>query len=300
MRDPLGSKLLQTPALGPAVSTKVFKSQPNPAGLPIAHPELSHAAWVLCEPHSVSEEGILRKGDSPPAPLLARCSNSARAAGLPAGACALGPSLLWAGGGGSGEKGALREGSGGGKGQTLKLPGCGLRARMLSVLPTSWQQQHGPGRRRRRGNGAARVAEPVFASVRPPARRPPEALPAPRSAPRPSPGRERVTGAGARERGPPQRGGSGAPAARPAGAVRGAAGRGGRLGRTPRAGPGKRQRGEARCGAEPRSSCSPDVLTVFLATLAIGFHCLQKIKITPEIGELDLKEKNLNKWTICL
>lgn len=40
-----------------------------------------------------------------------------------------------------------------------------------------------------------------------------------------------------------------------------------------------------------RSSCSPDVLTVFLATLAIGFHCLQKIKITPEIGELDLKEK---------
>lgn len=229
MRDPLGSKLLQTPALGPAVSTKVFKSQPNPAGLPIAHPELSHAAWVLCEPHSVSEEGILRKGDSPPAPLLARCSNSARAAGLPAGACALGPSLLWAGGGGSGEKGALREGSGGGKGQTLKLPGCGLRARMLSVLPTSWQQQHGPGRRRRCGNGAARVAEPVFASVR--------------------------------------------------------------LGRTPRAGPGKRQRGEARCGAEPRSSCSPDVLTVFLATLAIGFHCLQKIKITPEIGELDLKEK---------
>lgn len=135
------------------------------------------------------------------------------------------------------------------------------------------------------------LAEPVFASVRPPARRPPEALPAPRSAPRPSPGRERVTGAGARERGPPQRGGSGAPAARPAGAVRGAAGRGGRLGRTPRAGPGKRQRGEARCGAEPRSSCSPDVLTVFLATLAIGFHCLQKIKITPEIGELDLKEK---------
>lgn len=47
--------------------------------------------------------------------------------------------------------------------------GCGLRARMLSVLPTSWQQQHGPGRRRRCGNGAARVAEPVFASVRPPA-----------------------------------------------------------------------------------------------------------------------------------
>jgi hypothetical protein len=43
-----------------------------------------------------------------------------------------------------------------------------------------------------------------------------------------------------------------------------------------------------------RSSCSPDVLTVFLATLAIGFHCLQKIKITPEIGELDLKEKT---WT---
>ena len=57
---------------------------------------------------------------------------------------------------------------------TLKLPGCGLRARMLSVLPTSWQQQHCPGRRRRRhrrGNGAARVAEPAF--VR--ARCPPEA-----------------------------------------------------------------------------------------------------------------------------
>lgn len=69
-----------------------------------------------------------------------------------------------------------------------------------------------------------RVAEPVLA----PARRPREALPAWRSAaPRPSPGRERVTGAGARERGPPWRGGSGAPAARPArSAVRGAARRG--------------------------------------------------------------------------
>lgn len=44
---PLQSKLLQTRALGAAVSIKVFKTQPNPAGMPIAGPELSHGAWVL-------------------------------------------------------------------------------------------------------------------------------------------------------------------------------------------------------------------------------------------------------------
>lgn len=43
-----------------------------------------------------------------------------------------------------------------------------------------------------------------------------------------------------------------------------------------------------------RLSCSPDVLKIFLTTLAIGFHCLQKIKITPEIWKFDLKEKT---WT---
>lgn len=88
------------------------------------------------------------------------------------------------------------------KGQTLKLPGCGLCARMLSVLSTSWQQQHGPGRRRRCGNGVARVAEPAFAA----ARSPPEALPALPSAARPPRGRERVRGAGRPARGAPCRG----------------------------------------------------------------------------------------------
>ena len=64
---------------------------------------------------------------------------------------------LWRGvrGGGSERKesSAGRGAGWGEEGQTLKLPGCGLRARMLSVLPTSWQQQHGPGRRRRRRVG---------------------------------------------------------------------------------------------------------------------------------------------------
>ncbi|XDB63976.1 hypothetical protein AB1E18_017294 [Capra hircus] len=73
---------------------------------------------------------------------------------------------------------------------------------MLSVLPTSWQQQHGPGRRRRRrrrcGNGAARVAEPAFVA----ARCPPEAPfpPSPRLRGRPG-GQERVRGAGRPARG---------------------------------------------------------------------------------------------------
>ncbi|XP_036060386.1 translation initiation factor IF-2-like [Onychomys torridus] len=146
---------------------------------------------------------------------------------------------------------------------------------MLSVLPTSWQQQHGPGRRRRCGNGAARVAEPVFA----PARRPREALPASRSAPRPSPGRERVTGAGARERGPPWRGGSGAPAARPArSAARSGAARRGEGPPGPDAAGGTRE-ATARRGAQIAlfTRCP----TALLATLAIGFHCLHKIRITP-------------------
>lgn len=85
------------------------------------------------------------------------------------------PRSLRAGGGGSPEKGKLQ----GEKGQTLKLPGCGLRARMLSVLSTSWQQNLGLGRRRCCGNGAPRVAEPAFA----PARSPREALPSVPSAP---------------------------------------------------------------------------------------------------------------------
>lgn len=125
-----------------------------------------------------------------------------------------------------------KESCGEGEGQTLKLPGCGLRARMLSVLPTSWQRHLGPGRRRRCGNGAARVAEPALA----PARSRPEALPALASAPRPLRGRERVRGAGRpRERGP--RGGGG-PGARggPARAGSGAAPRRGGLARTPRGG----------------------------------------------------------------
>lgn len=72
------------------------------------------------------------------------------------------PSLRGGRRGQSGERKAA-----GKKGQTLKLPGCGLRSRMLSGLSTSWQQQHGPARCRRRcGNGAARVAEPVIAPGR--------------------------------------------------------------------------------------------------------------------------------------
>lgn len=70
---------------------------------------------------------------------------------------------------------------------------------MLSVLPTSWQRHLGPGRRRRCGNGAARVAEPAFA----PARSPPEALPALPSAPRAAQGTRAGEGSRApRERGP--------------------------------------------------------------------------------------------------
>lgn len=100
------------------------------------------------------------------------------------------------------EAAGRKESCGGKKGQTLKLPGCCLRARMLSVLSTSWQQQHGPGRRRRCGNGAARVAEPAFA----PACSPREALPTLPSTPRPLRGRERVKGAGSPAREAPRRG----------------------------------------------------------------------------------------------
>lgn len=59
-----------------------------------------------------------------------------------AGACAERPSRHF-----GREAGAAwrKESCGGKKGQTLKLPGCGLRARMLSVLSTSWQQHLGPG-----------------------------------------------------------------------------------------------------------------------------------------------------------
>lgn len=95
-----------------------------------------------------------------------------------------------------------------------------------------------------------------------------------------------MTGAGARERGPPRRGGSGAPAARPAQSPE----RRGEGPPGPDAAGGARE-ATARRGAEPRLSCLPDVLKIFLITLAIGFHCLQKIKIAPEIGEFDLKEK---------
>lgn len=108
--------------------------------------------------------------------------------------------------------------------------GCGLRARMLSVLSTSWQQQHGPGRRRRCGNGAAWVAEPAFA----PARSPWEALPALPSAPRPPKGREPARRAGRPAREAPYRGAARErEAARPARAAarpRGGAAWPGRLG----------------------------------------------------------------------
>lgn len=90
------------------------KSQPGPAALPIAHPELSRAACVLFKLFP-------RNCNSPPPPPL--CSAHSAWAGpagtraasiplLPAGACALGPSRIWAGGGGSREKGALRGGKG--------------------------------------------------------------------------------------------------------------------------------------------------------------------------------------------
>lgn len=124
--------------------------------------------------YSVNRTPCLKRASCEKAtPLRRRCSLAAQTQpeppGCPRAPAHWDPPCSGREAGAAGEKGALREGSGGGKGQTLKLPGCGLRARMLSVLPTSWQQQHGPGRRRRCGNGAARVAEPVFASVRPPA-----------------------------------------------------------------------------------------------------------------------------------
>lgn len=138
------------------------------------------------------------------------------------------------------------------KGQTLKLPGCGLCARMLSVLSTSWQQQHGPGRRRRCGNGVARVAEPAFAA----ARSPPEALPALPLAARPPRERERVRGAGRPARGAPCRGAARElEAARPARAAarrRGGAAWPGRLsaGAEERSGPPGEGRGRRPHGRE--------------------------------------------------
>lgn len=100
---PLQSKLLQTRVLGAAVSIKVFKTQPSPAGMPIARPELSHGAWVL--------RAALRFRRRLPIRAAARTQPGPPPL-LPAGACALGSSLLWAGGGGSREKGALRGGKG--------------------------------------------------------------------------------------------------------------------------------------------------------------------------------------------
>lgn len=123
---------------------------------------------------------------------------------------------------------------------------------MLSVLPTSWQQQHGPARRRRCGNGAARVAVPVRAPARPPSvrrsGRPREALPASRSAPRPSPGgRERVTGAGGPRARPPAAGRLRSSSG-PARAVRGARG----WGEGP-PGPGRRGQDPGSDGSAARS-----------------------------------------------
>lgn len=204
--------------------------------------ELSRASWVpFCEemplalaiipstqPPSPTSEGQRLPAGPGRRPPLGRAAAGWLAGSPPRAPAQSDLSSPRAGGGGRREKGELR----GGKGQTLKLPGCGLRARMLSVLPTSWQRHLGPGRRRRCGNGAARVAEPALA----PARSRPEALPALASAPRPLRGRERVRGAGRpRERGP--RGGGG-PGARggPARAGSGAAPRRGGLARTPRGG----------------------------------------------------------------
>lgn len=184
------------------------------------------------------------------------------------------------------------------------FPGCGLRARMLSVLSTSWQQQHGPGRRRRCGNGAARVAEPAFS----PARSPREALPSsPRRPGRPRGGsgggepgapRERPPGAGrpgsSRRPGPrgAEEGRPGWDASQPG--PRSAAGRGGkRLARRAR---GRAAAGERTLLATARAQVISNTtcLTTFLATLSktYVFHCLQKIKIALEIGDIfDLKEQ---------
>lgn len=171
--------------------------------------ELSRASWVpFCEEMPLAPAII--PSTQPPSPT----SEGQR---LPAG---------------PGRRPPLGRAAGGLAGSPPRAPGCGLRARMLSVLPTSWQRHLGPGRRRRCGNGAARVAEPALA----PARSRPEALLALASAPRPLRGRERVRGAGRpRERGP--RGGGG-PGARggPARAGSGAAPRRGGLARTPRGG----------------------------------------------------------------
>lgn len=184
------------------------------------------------EPHSVSED------DSPSAPLRALSLGRHRC--CPRAPAHWDPLCSGREAGAAGRK----ERCGGEKGQTLKLPGCGLRARMLSVLPTSWQQQHGPGRRRRCGNGAARVAEPVFAPARPPPSGGPSRA-ALRSA--------AVPGAGARDRSRrprarPPAAGRLRSSCGPAGAVRGAAGRGaawaGRRGR------GLGSDGEARRGAQ--------------------------------------------------
>lgn len=178
---------------------------------------------------------------------------------------------------------------------------------MLSVLSTSWQQNLGPGRRRRCGNGAARVAELAFASAR--SREPLSSLP---SAPWPPGVGQRVRGAGRPAREAPRRGAARElEAARPARAAarpRGGAAWPGRFeaGAEERSGPpgerrARRPRGLAPAGERTRLAIARDqvilnttCLTVFLATLASVFHCLQKIKIALEIGDIfDLKETTL-------
>lgn len=155
----------------------------------------------------------------------------------------------------------------GGRGPALKLPGCGLRARMLSVLSTSWQQNLGPGRRRRCGNGAARVAELAFASAR--SREPLSSLP---SAPWPPGVGERVRGAGRPAREAPRRGAARElEAARPARAAarpRGGAAWPGRFeaGAEERSGPpgerrARRPRGLAPAGERTRLAIARDQVT---------------------------------------
>lgn len=164
------------------------------------------------------------------------------------------------------------------------------------------------GRRRRCGNGAARVAEPAFAT----ACSPREAFPSLPSAPWPPRGRERVRGAGRAARKAPRRGAARElEAARPARAAarrRGGAAWPGRVGAgaEERSGPPGERRARRPRGLAPAGERTPVViaraqvilnttcLTLSLATLASVFHCLQKIEIALEIGNtFDLKEITL-------
>lgn len=227
----LQSELLQTPAaVSAAVSTRVLENptQPNPAALPLAHPELSHAARILFKnspratatpPPPRTPPGALRLGR--PCPGL----RAARSPLLPAGACALGPSPIRAGGGGSREKGALR----GGKGPNPEITRMwSPRAHAQCPSDKLAATTRPPVVVAAAVTERLRVAEPVLA----PARRPREALPAWRSAaPRPSPG------AGARD-------GSRRPRARPpvAGRLRSSSGPA-RAVRGPRRGAARRGEG---------------------------------------------------------